>query len=190
MSTREVCDVCHRPVVTCLCDAICQQHPPTQLIIWQDPTEAKHRLSTTLLVQLNFPECRVLVADEASVHEVFSEGTNIDEVALVYPMTHKTSLDAQAVVRVKTLLVLDGTWRKVRRLLHLNPWLHELPHLALEPEHTSVYAIRQSPREDGLSTLEACVAALHQVEQHQHYQPALDVLKKLVRLQQSYGAKS
>jgi DTW domain-containing protein len=62
------------------------------------------------------------------------------------------------------LVVLDGTWRKSRKMLHLNPLLQRLPRMALQNMPASRYRIRKAHRPDQLSTLEATCAALAQLE--------------------------
>ncbi len=62
------------------------------------------------------------------------------------------------------LIVLDGTWRKSRKMLYLNPLLRQLPRLALRDMPASHYLIRKAHRPDQLSTLEATCAALMQLE--------------------------
>lgn len=64
------------------------------------------------------------------------------------------------------LLALDGTWRKARKLIHLNPWLKSLPCLTLENPPQSRYHIRKAEQAGQLSTLEAVCAALIQLEGH------------------------
>jgi DTW domain-containing protein YfiP len=53
------------------------------------------------------------------------------------------------------LVVLDGTWRKSRKMLHLNPLLRRLPRLSLEDVPASNYLIRKAHKVGQLSTLEA-----------------------------------
>jgi DTW domain-containing protein len=62
------------------------------------------------------------------------------------------------------LVVLDGTWRKSRKMLYLNPLLQRLPRLVLRDMPASRYRIRKAHQPDQLSTLEATCAALAQLE--------------------------
>lgn len=62
------------------------------------------------------------------------------------------------------LIVLDGTWRKSRKMLCCNPLLGQLPRLALRDLPPSHYLIRKAHRPDQRSTLEATCAALAQLE--------------------------
>ena len=61
------------------------------------------------------------------------------------------------------LIVLDGTWRKSRKMLYLNPLLQRLPRLVLSDTGGSNYQIRKAHKPDQLSTLEATCAALAQI---------------------------
>ena len=61
------------------------------------------------------------------------------------------------------LIVLDGTWRKSRKMLYRNPLLQQLPRLSLRDMPASHYRIRKAHRPDQLSTLEATCAALSQL---------------------------
>lgn len=182
---RAACPRCSKPVAVCLCDAIHEIHAPLQTTIWQDPTEAKHKLSTTPLLNLSVPNSRVIVGDSFSFSDVFGD-TPQEQCILLYPLENKEAVSTQQKQNFQELLILDGTWRKVRRLLHLNPWLTELPHLSLQPQELSHYRIRKSPREDGLSTIEAAVAAFSWFDQEKDYHPMLSVLEKMVQLQERH----
>jgi DTW domain-containing protein YfiP len=61
------------------------------------------------------------------------------------------------------LVVLDGTWRKSRKMLYQNPLLQALPRLPLRAVPASHYLIRKAHAPDQLSTLEASVLALAQL---------------------------
>jgi DTW domain-containing protein YfiP len=80
------------------------------------------------------------------------------------PPIHMTPTMPTAGERLR-LVVLDGTWRKSRKLLHLNPALQRLPRLALVAPPPSQYTVRKAHRPDQLSTLEATCLALAQLEQ-------------------------
>ena len=79
------------------------------------------------------------------------------------------------------LVVLDGTWRKSRKMLHLNPLLQQLPRLALQQLPASRYRIRKARQLHQLSTLEACCAALAQLENGaEPFEPLLTAFDGLV----------
>lgn len=185
---RRHCEQCRRPLSVCLCPYIHRLSSPVELIIWQDPTEARHPLSTAPLLHKSIAGSRLLVADCLQPQDIFAAGEQ-NTTALLYPFTHKPALTENARTNVRRLLVLDGTWRKVRRLLHLNPWLNDLPHIALTPQQPSGYAIRSSQQSGGLSTIEAGVSALQWLDPSQDYQPVLRVLNRMVEIQKGFGHK-
>ena len=85
------------------------------------------------------------------------------------------------------LIVLDGTWRKSRKMLCLNPALQQLPRLSLAPLQASRYLIRQAHRPGQLSTLEATCAALAQLEtQGDQFEPLLKAFDGFVAQQAGY----
>ncbi|UXD86481.1 DTW domain-containing protein [Thalassolituus hydrocarboniclasticus] len=172
----------------CLCPYIHRLSSPVELIIWQDPTEARHPLSTAPFLHKSIAGSRLLVADSLQPQDICAADEQ-NTTALLYPFTHKPALTENARTNVRRLLVLDGTWRKVRRLLHLNPWLNDLPHIALTPQQPSGYAIRASQQRGGLSTIEAGVSALQWLDPSQDYQPVLRVLNRMVEIQQGFGHK-
>jgi DTW domain-containing protein YfiP len=79
------------------------------------------------------------------------------------------------------LVIVDGTWRKSRKMLFQNPLLQSLPRLALRDTPTSQYMIRKAHRSDQLSTLEASCYALMQLEKNsEKYHPLLTALDNFV----------
>jgi DTW domain-containing protein len=93
---------------------------------------------------------------------LYPENTNSDVPGLAKP----SALDLNALQNPSQLrlVVLDGTWRKSRKMLYLNPLLQQLPCLALVGMPASRYRIRTAHKPDQLSTLEATCAALAQIE--------------------------
>ena len=85
------------------------------------------------------------------------------------------------------LIVLDGTWRKSRKMLYLNPLLQHLPRLALRDMPASGYRIRKAHKPDQLSTLEATCAALAQLEGNtEPFAPLLAAFDGFVAQQWAY----
>jgi DTW domain-containing protein YfiP len=87
------------------------------------------------------------------------------------------------------LIVLDGTWRKSRKMLYLNPLLQKLPRLPLANVPASQYAIRKAHSAAQLSTLEAACYALMQLEDSdEKYRPLLTAFKGFVAQQAGYAS--
>lgn len=86
------------------------------------------------------------------------------------------------------LVVLDGTWRKSRKMLYLNPPLQALPRLPLRDTPPSHYLIRKAHLPDQLSTLEATAYALARLENDGHkFSPLIDAFDGFVAQQAAYA---
>lgn len=85
------------------------------------------------------------------------------------------------------LVVLDATWRKSRKMLHLSPWLQGLPRCSLDGPPASRYAIRKAHQPGQLSTLEAVCEALAQLEgDASRFQPLLAAFDGFVAQQLAF----
>ncbi|MBH9554165.1 tRNA-uridine aminocarboxypropyltransferase [Inhella gelatinilytica] len=158
--SRVRCARCGR--VRCLCVWIPPPLPhQTELFVLQHPLEVQEVKGTGRLAQL------ALACVHRVVGERFEPPPNPERrfEALLYPGTGPTESLAGTPPERLRLYVLDGTWRKSRRLLHLNPWLAALPRLSLNAPLASTYGqARKAHAPHQLSTLEACAAALQQLE--------------------------
>jgi DTW domain-containing protein YfiP len=78
------------------------------------------------------------------------------------------------------LVVPDGTWRKARKMLHLNPLLAALPRVTLADGGVSRYRLRKAPGPGALSTVEAIVQALQMLEAPSSFEPLLKPFEALI----------
>jgi DTW domain-containing protein len=152
---RAVCPRCERPVVTCLCATLpAPLAVRTELVILQHSAEAGHAKNTAAFLTLGLSPAARLLRGETFDRALAGAGA-----ALLYPGGSAASLPA----RIDRLILLDGSWRQSRRLLAANPWLAALPRLSL-PEQSGHYALRRAHRPGQLSTFEAGMHALAQLE--------------------------
>ena len=164
------------------------------MLILQHPLEAHHAKNSARLLHLSLPGSRMVVGeafDAAALQALMSEPKT---TVLLYPPTEfEGHADARAAGHYETprsvecaLVVLDATWRKSRKMLHLSPALQRLPRLALEEVPAGRYAIRKAHKPGQLSTLEATCAALAQLEgDAARWQPLLAAFDRFVAQQQS-----
>ncbi len=141
----------------------------------QHPLEQHHSKGTVRLLQLALQHCRVWVGEvfdaELLAQALDSSGPTGCSTCLLYPPEADSQtqplrgmpMSADA-VQCDRLVVLDATWRKSRKMLHLNPLLRQLPRLSLSPAGPSRYAIRKAQQASQLSTLEAVVMALQDMQ--------------------------
>jgi DTW domain-containing protein len=178
--SRARCERCLRPENHCLCPLIPQLDSRTRVLILQHPNEVNHALNTARLAALGLTNAQLVVG------EVFEDLDALLDVPgyqarLLFPGDEAEVLVGQGADERPTLLVVpDGTWRKARKLLHLNPRLAALPRVTLEAAPTSRYRLRKAPGPDALSTLEAIVHALHTLEPQQSFDALLRPFDALI----------
>jgi DTW domain-containing protein YfiP len=83
---------------------------------------------------------------------------------------------------VKTLVVLDGTWRQTRKMLRRLPELSRLPRLSLDdaPPLAPRARLRESPRPAARSTLASIAAALARLDSPASGQRLLSLHQRFV----------
>lgn len=191
---RPTCLICLR--AHCVC--ACLRRPgvpaptPVALLVLQHPGELRHTKGTARLLHLAVAGSRLLVGpawpEWVPDAETRTDGTIRTTPAtsrrdlLLYPATPGDSalpapppLDPAWLAdpgRLR-LVVIDGTWRKARRMLCDSPWLQSLPRWSLQGVAPGRYRIRRARGAGQLSTFEAAVHALHQLA------PAADGLAAL-----------
>jgi DTW domain-containing protein YfiP len=182
MPKRPICPDCERPIKTCLCAEIVKLSCNYQLIILQDPKEAKHALSSAPILAKSITGARLVVGEVFDPVALLGDEWK-SQALLVYPIEQSLCTQKAQAAEFKYLILLDGTWRKVSRLLHLNPWLTDLACISIESSNASDYKIRKSPRDDGLSTIEAAVSVLNDLHTTQDFSPILSAFHKMIALQ-------
>ncbi len=82
------------------------------------------------------------------------------------------------------IILLDGTWKKAYKMWQLSTNLHHLPLVSLDNVDIGNYRIRKSPKEQGVSTVEAGFLALSVLESAQtDLQPLLDTFDAMINFQ-------
>ena len=171
--TRPRCKTCARPLKTCLCDLVQVVNNVCELLILQHPREEFEAKGTGRLLHLCLSRSKLAVgeqfSDEALRTLLGDQKTNI----LLFPPSEDSPLENQQLLSASgakrlnldkagqglRLVLIDGTWRKARKMLHLSPLLATLPRLQLSPRR-SRYHIRKAQRAGQLSSLEAVYWAL------------------------------
>ncbi len=187
-SRRTLCALCLRPQSTCICRWITPVAHTVEVLVLQHPLEVHQAKGSARLLHLSLPNSRMVtgeVFDPQALQALLTGPLHAGaapghprHAVLLYPQAPQDRalglpappalapalLCDPAPARPLRLVVLDGTWRKSRKMLHLNPLLQHLPRLSLHDLPASHYLIRKAHRPDQLSTLEATCAALEQLD--------------------------
>jgi DTW domain-containing protein YfiP len=195
---RPQCTACLRPLSACICRWVAPTAHAVEVLVLQHPLEVHQAKGSARLLQLSLAHCRVVVGEAFAVPVWPVDGKH---TLLLYPDSlQDTAPDLraspppppewpQAQSRLR-LVVLDGTWRKSRKMLYQSPPLQQLPRLALRNLPLSHYRIRKAHGPDQLSTLEATCYALCQLEGGAaRFQPLLDAFDGFVEYVEQAGGQ-
>lgn len=164
-SRRATCSTCLRAQPACICRWVTPVSVDAALLILQHPLEVANAKNSARLLHLSVAGSVLAVGeafDAAQLDALLHAGGR--SPVLLYPAAPgEPASTVLPPARELRLVVLDGTWRKSRKMLYLNPALQRLPRLALRDMPASGYRIRKAHAPDQLSTLEASAHALGQV---------------------------
>lgn len=196
---RPLCAVCTRPVRNCICSLASPVNNLVDVLVLQHPDETKNAKNTAGLLLLSLKNSQRYIGetfDPAELHHWLFQGDK--QPLLLYPeisdykalglATPQPSsvYEARAPEQLR-LVILDGTWRKSRKMLYLNNHLQSLPRITLDEPPASIYDIRKAHSENQLSTLEASCYALQQLEQQQvDYAPLMRGMQQFVAQQRAF----
>ncbi|WP_409266365.1 tRNA-uridine aminocarboxypropyltransferase [Massilia sp. BHUDP2] len=191
---RARCATCLRAQSACICRWITRVEPRAALLVLQHPLEVANAKNSARLLHLSVAGSRLAVGeqfDSAELDALLHADGRVP--VLLYPDTPGDAslpapppFEAMVAERVR-LVVLDATWRKSRKMLYLNPALQALPRLALVDVAPSNYRIRKAHAPHQLSSLEAAVLALAQLEgDDAPFQPLFDAFEGFVQQQAAY----
>ncbi len=197
---RTVCEKCHRPEKVCFCSFIKPIDNVFEVGIFQHPTETKQIKGTALLTHRCLQNSRLWVGEKITdVPELIAWLDDDIPVYLLYPPTEgiETSVlcSAQELQTLQSpetrqnfkILVLDGTWRKTFKMMQLNPQLQALNRVSIEPKNSSTYIIRKQKDAQSLSTIEAVVTLMAELESNRiKFQPALDAFAQMQAQQMAF----
>ncbi|MFK7765735.1 MAG: tRNA-uridine aminocarboxypropyltransferase [Mariniblastus sp.] len=160
---RERCYGCFRPVSQCYCDAIPRIQNKTEVLILQHKRERDHPFNTARMVRAGLLNSRLLSAKNSVLATMDLKLG--DGCGLIYPSRDaKVLTDLSPSERPKQIVLLDGTWPQARTMVRDIPVLQNLPCYKLAPTEPGKYRIRLEPDDVSLSTVEAAVEALRELE--------------------------
>ena len=178
--SRPQCPRCLRPTTHCLCALIPRLDSRTRVLLLQHPSEVNHALNTARLAALGLVNAQLVVGEVFEDLQALLNPPGY-QPRLLFPAEDAQPLQAYTPSDEPLLLVVpDGTWRKARKLLHLNPLLAALPRVTLAEGAVSRYRLRKAPGPGALSTVEAIVQALQVLEAPTLFEPLLKPFEALI----------
>jgi DTW domain-containing protein YfiP len=169
----ETCEKCQKPTAICVCDRITALPVSTRVLLLQHPEERDILLSTAPLLSLMVNAKRAVGITWSSLSDALDEPANPKEWGVLYPhsLPKPITLTAPYLVidakgepfrkKLVGVIALDGTWSQAKSIWWQNSWLLRHPRILINPSEPSIYGkMRQEPRREAVSTLEAIAEAL------------------------------
>lgn len=169
---RKYCAVCSRPTSVCFCSDIVTQDNDVRVTILRHADEINHPLGTATMAKLSFTKSVIIEQGMKQDLKLSSK------TVLLYPS--EGSVELTPSMEIDHLIVLDGTWRKAKRLLNEFTELNKIPRVHLPSSYQSLYTIRKAPEKHMLSTLEAITHSLSLIEKRD-FTASLQVLEKQIK---------
>ena len=189
--SRAFCYQCHRAKVACLCGRIEKQPNKIKVIVLQHPDEANNKKATAIKAELGLQQYQRWIGEDFTGHSELTAllADNQGRIAVLFPNESSVPLGGKSkqapdLGGIEFLLVIDGTWRKAKKMWQLNQQLHNLLSVSFDEAQVSSYRIRKEPEEGYLSTVESIVFALRALEADDgRYQSMLDLFTEMVDFQ-------
>jgi DTW domain-containing protein YfiP len=169
------CHTCILPERICLCPEVPRVETRTRILLIRHWKETLKSTNTARLAAMSLPN--LVLTPYGAPDAPFDESLIPSEGAWVlFPDGGAKEIPDPP---PKTLVVVDGTWKQARRIVHHVHGLRNMPRLALPPPLPGSRRLRQPTNADGMSTIEAVAQALRMLEGPEKAVP----LEKLHRIQ-------
>lgn len=183
--SRPECPACRRPAGFCYCSRIHRISNRWPVFILQDKREARHAIGTARIARLSLRQAEMVEInpDRDDIGDnILSTGFGrpLSDPVLIYPGEEAQPLSELSMAVPRDLLFIDAEWKRSRKFLHVFPELAGLPRFSLDNPPPSRYRIRKEPAPQAVSTLEAIVATLHQLEPEQDFSSLLATMDWMI----------
>lgn len=165
--SRPICQQCGYILQRCICDLLIPSiDNKIHIIVVRDKSEVHHAKNTASLLPLVLENVSIY---DGSIEQLKQILTNeqLAQAALLYPDDSALLLEsapAKTLEHLKSLIVLDGSWKKAYKIYQSLPALHSLAKVSFASPMKTRYKIRATNLEHSLSTFEATVLALNLLE--------------------------
>ncbi|WP_286239642.1 tRNA-uridine aminocarboxypropyltransferase [Neptuniibacter halophilus] len=180
------CSGCGLPELWCCCSQIQPQQSDLTLALLLHQNEPERASSTSRIIRRLLPGCQLYLWQRREPPEALLEQIQSSDVEcwLLFPADRpdlklrSRALSPKTSARKRLIIIPDGTWKEVRKMVRKSPWLNDLPLLAFDPGTPSRYDLRRNPDPDHLCTAETVAELLRlndEKEAAQQLDQALDL---------------
>ncbi|MEP0073339.1 MAG: tRNA-uridine aminocarboxypropyltransferase [Marinomonas sp.] len=163
---RARCNGCRFLVEQCVCQWIPKLETTLKVLVIQDPKEAKHAKNTVALLRLGLSSVECISIDDRNLLEASLSELEASKWRLVFPCDDAVAVESVGrddLAQIEGVILLDATWRKAKKMYLTEPLLRRFRAITFLQPPEGRYAIRKSPNDLSVSTLEACAYIVEQM---------------------------
>jgi hypothetical protein len=164
--TRKICMACGMVLDECICHLDVKLDPQLEFCLLVHPEEFKRTSNTGRLIKKTIPSTRVFKWDRLCPPKGLLDLLNAPDYQVYLVMAADKEEEKKRQVTYAdsdkkiVFLILDGTWKEVRKILRKSPYLDTLPIIAFEPDSKSAYDLRRSSEDHHICTVETAILLL------------------------------
>ena len=180
----------------CVCDTFAQVRANVSLFILRHFKERNRGSNTARILHASVQNSTIIDYGCPDAHFPDFNDFDWNDAALIFPMFYNPipshpPTAVEQIEQIKTLILLDGSWKQTSRMLKRIPELVRLPRLEIQPASPPLPRIRQPYFEGGMSTMEAGIQALsHFMTQESIQSITQNYLHWLDQVRQMSGLRS
>jgi DTW domain-containing protein YfiP len=193
---RETCWKCAQRIEMCLCEHITKFATNTHFVFLVHPMEfKKEKIGTGRMTHTSLPNSSFLMGidftQDKQVNAYLNDPNNF--CMILWPGVSSIEIpkikDLQESKNKKLVVfILDGTWACARKMYLQSPNLQKLQKISITPTAPSIFVIKQQPNSLCLSTMEAVLYVLKDlekinIENKQNWEEILKPFKFMVQRQ-------
>jgi len=163
---RQLCLTCMQPDFSCFCTWLKPFNCKIEFIILTHPIEFQRRIATGRMSHLSLKNSRLIVGHDYTKNKELNQllaDPGLHCVMLypgrlasnLTPMSRQERSDLIPPRKRLAVIVIDGTWSTARKMVHLSQNLKTVPRVCFTPPSPSNFRVRQQPRAECYSTIEA-----------------------------------
>jgi DTW domain-containing protein YfiP len=198
---RSLCFNCLQPVVTCFCRHLRPFDPGYKFVILIHALELRRRIATGRMAHLCLRDSVLLLGYDYSENSTLNGLLSDPQYCpvVLYPgqdslnLTNLTTLERRQVFpseKKPLVVVIDGTWSTAKKMLRRSRNLRDLPRICFTPDKPSRFRVRQQPKKECLSTIEAIHQTLDLLRPSADQDALVYVFDKMVEQQLAFIEES
>lgn len=149
----------------CVCSSLIHVESSVSVVLIRHCKEQHRGSNTARILHSSLPQSTMLDYGCTNAHLPDLSHITWETSALVFPMFYnpdpnRPPTPVTDISTIRTLIILDGSWKQTSRMLKRMPELIQLPRLEIEPASPPLPRIRHPYFEGGMCTMEAGIQAL------------------------------